>query len=162
MIQRIFKVCIIFLLVAGSAGVYAQEAIPVSGGNASGSGGSVSYSVGQIVFTTNSSASGTIVQGVQQPYEISVVTEIVEAKDINLFISAFPNPATDYLQLKIENEILNDLSYQLYDINGKLLELKNITGTESRISLENVAPSVYFLNVFRGSEQVKVFKIIKY
>ena len=48
----------------------AQEAVSAAGGNASGSGGTASYTIGQVAYTTNSSASGTITQGVQQPYEI--------------------------------------------------------------------------------------------
>jgi hypothetical protein len=54
--------------------IHAQEAIPAGGGNASGSGGSASYSVGQVVYTTNTGTNGSAAQGVQQPYEISVVS----------------------------------------------------------------------------------------
>ena len=162
MIQRIFQWSIIFLLVAGFSGIYAQEVIPASGGDASGSGGSMSYSLGQLVYTTNSETSGSVAQGVQQPYEISVITGMEEARNIELLISAFPNPVTDYLQLKIDGEIMNDLSYQLFDINGKLLELKKITGNETLISMESFMSSTYFVIVLKGMEQVKVFKIIKH
>jgi hypothetical protein len=44
--------------------IQAQDAIPVSGGEAAGSGDTVSYSVGQLVYTTNI-GSGTVTQGVQ-------------------------------------------------------------------------------------------------
>src|SRR6056297_3211190 len=95
----------------------AQTSVNATGGNASGSGGSASYSVGQVVYTTNTGTNGSLAEGVQQPYEISVVTAIEEAKGINLTVSAYPNPTTDYLQLKVESEKLKDLSYQLYDMN---------------------------------------------
>ena len=45
--------------------MYSQETIPASGGAAIGSGGTSSYSVGQLVYTTNT-GSGTVTQGVQQ------------------------------------------------------------------------------------------------
>ena len=39
---------------------YAQETIPSTGGNASGTGGVSNYTVGQLVYTTNISTSGSV------------------------------------------------------------------------------------------------------
>jgi hypothetical protein len=64
--------------------VSAQESINATDGDVSGSGGSVSYSVGQVVYTTHTGTSGSVAEGVQQPYEISVVTGLEEAQSINL------------------------------------------------------------------------------
>ena len=44
----------------------AQQATTATGGNASGSGGTVAYSVGQIVYTTNTGSTGSVAQGMQQ------------------------------------------------------------------------------------------------
>ncbi|MEJ5266144.1 MAG: hypothetical protein WHT29_12590, partial [Bacteroidales bacterium] len=96
------KLSAIILLGLGLTGLQAQESVNATGGNAFGSGGSVSYSVGQVVYTTNSGTNGSVAQGVQQPYEISVVTGLEEAKGINLSVSAYPNPTTDYLTLRID------------------------------------------------------------
>lgn len=68
------KLCVILLLSIGlTTGLRAQETIPVTGGEASG-GGTVSYTAGQIIYTTNTGTSGSVTQGIQQPFEISVVT----------------------------------------------------------------------------------------
>lgn len=83
----------------------AQDAVPMSGGNASGSGGSACYSVGLVVYTTNTGTNGSVAQGVQQPFEISVVSGIEDAKEITLQYSVYPNPATNYLILKIEGKL---------------------------------------------------------
>jgi len=138
----------------------AQETIPATGGNASGSGGTVSYSVGQVVYTTNTGANGSVAQGVQQPFEISVVTGI-EQTAINLVISAYPNPTTDFLQLKVESEKLKDLSFQLYNMQGKLLQNKKIEGNETSIVMSSLVPATYFVKVVQGNKEVKTFKIIK-
>ena len=112
-----------FLLIFGfSLTIFAQNTIPATGGNASGSGGSVSYTVGQILNSTFSGTNGTVLQGVQQPYEISIVTGIEEAIGISLEIMAYPNPATDFIILIIKNYEVKNLSYQFYDINGSLLQ----------------------------------------
>ena len=138
----------------------AQETIPATGGNASGSGGTVSYSVGQVVYTTNTGTNGSVAQGVQQPFEISVVTGI-EQTAINLVISAYPNPTTDFLQLKVESEKLKDLSFQLYNMQGKLLQNKKIEGNETSIVMSSLVPATYFVKVVQGNKEVKTFKIIK-
>jgi len=155
------KLGVVLLLGLGLTGLQAQESVNATGGNASGSGGTASYSVGQVVYTTNTGTSGSVTQGVQQPYEISVVTGIEEAKDITLSVLAYPNPTTDYLQLKVESEKLNDLSYQLFDMNGKLLQNQKLSGTETQINMGNYVPSTYFVRVSSGNQSIKEFKIIK-
>jgi hypothetical protein len=51
--------------------VQAQESINASGGVSIGTGGAVSFSVGQMVYTTDSKESGSMVQGIQRPYRIT-------------------------------------------------------------------------------------------
>lgn len=158
------KLGAVLLLGLGITGIQAQTSVNATGGNASGSGGSASYSVGQVVYTKNTGINGTVAQGVQQPYEISVVTSIKEAKGISLSVSVFPNPTSDYLTLGIDEFEISDLSYQLYDMNGKLLQHKRITGYQTRIVLSNLEPATYFVKVVQDNKEVKplkTFKIIK-
>jgi hypothetical protein len=155
------KLSAIILLGLGLTGLQAQESVNATGGNASGSGGSASYSVGQVVYTTNTGASGSVAQGVQQPYEISVVTGLEEAKGINLSISAYPNPTTDFLTLEVKDFKLSNLNFQLYDMQGKLLQNEMITGDQTSIIMNNLVPATYFVKVTEGNKEVKTFKIIK-
>jgi len=115
-------ICTLFLSSLCIAILPAQPTIPASGGNATGTGGTVSYTIGQVVYTTYTGTNGTVSQGVQQPYEISIVTGIEEAIGISLEIMAYPNPATDFIILIIKNYEVKNLSYQFYDINGSLLQ----------------------------------------
>ena len=150
------------MLLLTSLALHAQETITASGDNALGAGGVVSYSVGQMVYTTNNATSGCVAQGVQQPYEISVVTELEEAKFINLLVSAYPNPTNDYLTLSIDKFDISDMSYQLYNIQGKLLQSERITSNQTNIVMSVLAPATYFLKITNGGEEVKTLKIIKY
>ncbi|MBL7937606.1 MAG: T9SS type A sorting domain-containing protein [Bacteroidia bacterium] len=159
--QKKAKLCATLLLGTCLSVVQAQQASTATGGDASGSGGSVNYSVGQIAYTTNFSAAGSVAQGVQQPYEISVVTSINEASNIDLKLSAYPNPTTDYLTLKIGDAKIEKLSYQLYDVAGKLLEDKKIASPEVSVSMLNLPNAAYFLKVFSNNIEIKSFKIIK-
>jgi hypothetical protein len=155
------KFCTVLLLFIGLTGLQAQNTISASGGNASGSGGSVSYTIGQVVYNTYTGTNGSAAHGVQQPYEISVVTGIEEAKDISLEIMVYPNPATDFIKLKIENYELQNLRYQLYDINGSLLLDNKVESNETNIVMSNFLPATYFLKVTDKNKVVKTFKIIK-
>jgi len=156
------KFCTVLWLFIGLTGLQAQNTISASGGNASGSGGSVSYTIGQVVYNTYTGTNGSAAQGVQQPYEISVVTGIEEAKDISLEIMVYPNPAQDYVILKIKNYEVENLRYQLYDINGSLLQDNKIVGNETNIVMSNYVSAIYFLKVTDNNKVVKTFKIIKH
>lgn len=155
------KLIATLLFFLGLSGLQAQESMNASGGNASGGEGSVSYSVGQIVYTINTGTSGSVAQGVQQPFEISVVTGLEEAKGINLSVSVYPNPTSNYLTLKISEFDKSNLSYLLHDINGKLLRNEKLSGNETQINMSNYVSSTYFLKVITGNQSIKTFKIIK-
>jgi hypothetical protein len=145
----------------GLSGLQAQEAIHATGGDASGSGGSASYSVGQLVYTTNTGTNGSVAQGVQQPYEISVVTAIEDAKEINLSVTAYPNPTAGYLTLSIDGFDISNLSYQLYDMQGGLLQNEKIAGKQTSIAMSHLMPATYFVKVMDNNKELKTFKIIK-
>lgn len=150
------------LLGFGLTGLQAQEAILTTGGEASGSGGSASYSVGQVIYTTNTGSNGySAYEGVQQPYEISVVIGLKETDSIDFYLSAYPNPANDFLILKVNDYDNEKLSYQLFDINGKLLENKELSGSETQIQTNTLVPSTYFLKVAQENNVIKTFKVIK-
>ena len=155
------KLSALLFLGLGLTGLQAQESVNATGGDALGSGGSASYSVGQVVYTTNTGTSGSVAQGVQQPYEISVVTGIEQAKGINLSVTAYPNPTTDYLKLEVKDFELSTLNFQLYDMQGKLLQNEKLTGTETQINMSSYVPSTYFVRVINGNQSIKEFKIIK-
>lgn len=153
---------VILFLGIGLTELKAQEAILTTGGDASGSGGSASYSVGQVTYTTNTGSNGySAAEGVQQPFEISVVIGLEETNSIDLDLSVYPNPATDFLILKVDYYDNEKLSYQLYDINGKLLENKELTGSETQIQTSTLVPSTYFLKVVQENKLIKTFKVIK-
>jgi hypothetical protein len=171
MLHEKLKLSAVLLLGLCLTGIQAQETIPASGGEATGSGGSLSYSVGQIVYSVNTGANGSVGQGIQQPFEISVVSGIKEQSGISLILSVYPNPASDFLTLRIENPEKENLTYSLLDINGKLLENKIITGNETEIDMNRLIPSTYFLKIIvqtmhassqnAAHQEIKSFKIIK-
>jgi hypothetical protein len=84
-----------------------------------------------------------------------------ESKGITLTVSVYPNPATDYLTLSIDNFEVSKLSYQLVDISGKLIETKKLEGNQTVIVTDNLIPATYLIKVTESNREVKTFKIIK-
>ena len=151
----------ILFLIGYAFTIQAQNTIPATGGNASGIGGSVSYTVGQVSYQTFSETTGSVAQGVQQPYEISVVTAIGNTEGVVLDYKVYPNPTHGSLRLTIEPFDDGNFRFWLYDLNGILLQDKKVLSEETEISLENLNPAIYFLKILKDNREVKVFKIIK-
>ena len=148
------------LVFAGLGAFQAQEAVPASGGDAVGTGGSSSYTVGQTVYTTHTGTNGTVSQGVQQPYEISTVLGI-ELEEIKLKLKAFPNPTIENLTLSVGSYISQDLSYKLYNIQGKFIQQQDLETKKTVISMLNLPSGPYLLSVYGKNRLIKIFKIIK-
>jgi hypothetical protein len=160
--QKKVKLTVILLSAIGLTGVQAQEALPASAGNASGSGGTSSYVIGQVMYVASTGTGGSQAPGVVQPYEISVLTGLEEEKSATIQCSVYPNPANDILTLRIDGEVQEQYIVSLYDINGNLLESKKTEGTETKIDMKNMAPAIYYLKVIQKNSEVRTFKIIKH
>lgn len=139
----------------------AQDAISASGGSALGNEGTVSFTIGQVVCSTHKGTMGSLAEGVQQPYEISIETGIINTSNISLEISAFPNPTDDYLILKIDDFQNYKLSFQLFDIKGQKRFSSIIKSNEITINVSDYPPGTYYIKVINYDIAVKVFKVVK-
>ena len=155
--KRLLIVFTFFSLLA-TIELSAQENTVASGGKAMGSGGTVSYSVGQVVYTTNAGTNGSLSQGVQQPYVVSTTIGLNETS-IQLELAVYPNPTTNNLTLTTDDS--ESLSYQLFNIQGAEISSKTLNSKTSNISLEGHPPATYFLKVIKNNKVIKAFKIIK-
>jgi len=141
--------------------VAAQESLNATGGDAAGSGGTAAYSAGQLVYHTFQGATASAAEGVQQPWEISVVTALEGSAGIKLSVSAYPNPADDHLTLEVHDFDLSGLHFRLLEMSGKLVSSGMISENKTNIATGLLAGAAYFLKVMRGSTQVKTFVIVK-
>jgi hypothetical protein len=144
-------------LLLGLGGLHAQQTVTTTGGEATGTGGTASYTVGQVVYTTSTGTNGSVAQGVQQPYEITVLG--INDPIFSAALSVYPNPTSDLLTLKVEKT--EGLTIQLYDLQGKVITSKTVNSTSTNISLEAQPNAIYFLKVTKNNQVVKTFKIIK-
>lgn len=152
---------IIFFLASVFSGfiLNAQNNTVAAGGDAAGSSGSVSFSVGQIDYTNVSTANGSISQGVQQPYEILIVSA-EEIKGLALSLKVFPNPTSNIITLSADN-VSEEMNYQVFDVQGKVIFNGIINNAETLFDFTELAQGSYLLKVSKNHREIQVFKIIK-
>ncbi|MGB0369017.1 MAG: T9SS type A sorting domain-containing protein [Flavobacteriales bacterium] len=155
MYQRLTTIALLCcgLSVAG----YGQSSVLSGGADASGSGGSVSYSVGQVGYV-NSGSGTTVAAGVQQPFEISDISGIAGGRP-SINAQVYPNPTVGSVVLRSENTTA-PIYYMLYNINGKLVANGNVSGQKNTIDLSQLTPATYMLEL-EQENTYGTFKIIK-
>lgn len=134
----------------------------------SSKGQSLSYSMGEIMVSTVSNFNQTLTQGFQQS-SFEAVVGIIEIEDIEFDVQAYPNPTTDFLNIKISTSKgnVNASEYQVlfYDLTGKaiVLEQNYLENDIIRLDLNNLPTGAYIARIV-GNENKQVisnFKITK-
>lgn len=131
----------------------AQQSANAAGGEASGTSGTLSYTVGQVDYIGPSSSTGSVYLGVQQPYDV-----IADEKDFQILV--FPNPTPGAVTIRILNPQTSDLHCYLIDMLGRILVDRVMAAGETTIPLSDYSAAAYILQV-RIGEEVKTYKIIK-
>jgi len=78
-------------------------------------------------------------------------------------LSVYPNPAEDLIRIEIENFNLSDnnLTYALFDINGRLIEKNPIISNKTTINIKKHYSSTFLLNISDGKKYLKSFIITR-
>ena len=154
----LMKILIGFALVCFFLQSEAQQVIGAAGTTSTTSGGSVSYTVGEIAIQTTETSSGTASEGVQQAYEIYKVgvTELALGSSINVY----PNPTNGQLTLNTKN-LNKNLAYELYDSQGKLIRECASFSDGHTLSISEFTNAVYYLKISSDNQPIQTFKIIK-
>lgn len=141
--------------------LFAQSAVVPVGGTLTGEGGTATYTVGQIAVKTIGNGAISVAEGVQQPYEISVVG-IDEHPEIVLSAKVYPNPTADhvFLELALDDEQFSG-TIRVIDAYGKYIANLQITGPVTEIDLTQFAAGTYYLRVEDHRAVLKTFKVIK-
>jgi Secretion system C-terminal sorting domain len=139
---------------------FAQQSVHIAGGEIKNTTGSISYSIGQANYINTRDNKNTLTQGVQQPYEISIISDVDNLnKQFN--ISLFPNPTLNTITVTINETDASDFKSQLFDMNGKLLLQKESMESKSDLDMTTMAAGTYILKIENKYHSTNSFKIIK-
>lgn len=149
----------LILLTAPIILLKAQSAVLATGANATGSNGSVSYSVGLPAYIVKGS-NNEIMEGLQHAYEI-ITLATNETSTTEEGILLYPNPFKDFLYLDFTTNNFKGSEYQLFDAQGKLIKRDKITQSKSEFNFSSLPSAMYIIRIIQNGENLKSFKIIK-
>ena len=139
----------------------AQSTLATSANDVTSEEGSLSYSVGQLVFSTIDGLNFSILEGVQQPYEI---TTISSADDLmyDREIDIYPNPVSANLIIESKLDLESEQSYKLIGIDGRVYLSGRIKSTSQVVPMSKFLPGAYFLIISESNKYPIQFKIVKH
>ena len=159
-----YSITLVVLFLA-SVSTNAQETFATTGGDATGTSSSISYTVGQMAIMTDyemvtavENASANVREGVQQTYSVEEL-KIDGAEPFSFDIKVYPNPTTDNINVRLEQSVAG-MRYELYGANGQLLQKESIGSDEQTIDMRDYAAGAYILWVV-GDTASQPYRIIK-
>lgn len=147
---------LLFGVLASWVPLLAQQAIAPVGGSTAG----LTYTVGQVAYTSATNDDLAIMAGVQQPYEIYELVSATESFDLPKF-EVFPNPASDQVHIHYELPASEEWQYQLTDMQGQLLDTSPLQASKTQVLLDTYPAGVYLLTIQAEDRLLATYKIIK-
>ncbi|MFY7708144.1 MAG: T9SS type A sorting domain-containing protein [Flavobacteriales bacterium] len=147
---------IVFILVLCSTYSNAQFATLAGGGEGSGPGGTVSFSVGQLVVESTEDSEGSISPGVQQTYE----SNEVYINEVYLHtVKVFPNPTTHLIQLTFDKPFNGTL--KVYDMNARIVLEQRVNEITKIIDVQSWSAGTYLIFLADEKSIFSIHQIIK-
>lgn len=126
----------------------AQEVVSTQGESLFNVLGSIDFTLGEVIISTETDGGSIITQG----FHLGVVNFNAEQEVI-----IFPNPASDLVFIRIK--AFEDVTYTLYDLQGKLVMYDILTSSQTPLQLSDLASGTYLLNVKKNAENLHISKI---
>jgi hypothetical protein len=134
----------------------AQEVVSSQGETYSNANGSIDFTVGEVIINTGSNGTNDLTQGFHQTNWNFLGVEDF-APDYQATI--FPNPTQDVLNIK--TSVFENVTYTLYDAQGKLVMRNILSAEQTPIQVSQLAPGSYSLTLNNETQNLKTFKLIK-
>ena len=137
---------------------FGQNALSAAGGHFKTSGGSTSFTVGQVAYVLKKGTGSYLNEGVQQVYtkKTTPIEELVYLKEVQLY----PNPTQENFNLIISNKEDIQVRYTIMDYLGKEIRNGNILSEKSEISLRDLPSGNYFISL-KSKKEIRIFKMVK-
>ena len=147
---------VLFSLFA-SISVSAQEVVSTQGDSYSNTSANIDFTIGEVIIDTGTDGTNDLTQGFHQTNWNFVGLEDF-ARDYEAII--FPNPTEDVLNIRTSR--FENVTYTLYDAQGKLVMQDILSTEQTPIQVSQLAPGSYFLTLNNETQNLKTFKLIKH
>ena len=137
---------------------FGQNALASAGGHVKSTGGSTSFTVGQVAYVLKKGNGPYLNEGVQQVYtkKTTPIEELVYLKEVQLY----PNPSEEILNITLPNFDGSTTSFIIMDNMGKEVRNGMIISNTAEISLRDLPSGSYFLYL-KAKKENRIFKIVK-
>ena len=139
-----------------SLAVTAQEVVATQGGSYSNASANIDFTIGEVIIDTGTDGTNDLTQGFHQTN-----WNILGFEDYapNYQATIFPNPTSDVLNIKTNS--FENVTYTLYDAQGKLVMQNILSAEQNPIQVSQLAPGSYSLTLNNETQNLKTFKLIK-
>jgi len=147
------------LLVTGS--VSAQEVVSTQGESYSNASANIDFTLGEVIIATATDGTNDLTQGFHQTnWNFLGVEDFAPDYEASIF----PNPTSDILNIKSSS--FENVTYTLFDAQGKLVLQSTLAAEVTPIQVSHLAPGSYSLQLtFEEGKEIasksKIFKLIK-
>lgn len=150
------KNALVFFSLISTLSASAQEVVSTQGDSYSTASGGIDFTIGETIINTETDGVTTLTQGFHQG-----LWEIVGLEDLapELVATVFPNPMNADLTVQVEQ--FENLTYSLFDGNGKLVSTAKLMEESTIIGVQDLAPGNYSITLQTETEALKTFKLIK-
>ena len=154
---RAFLVFLILTAITSTA----QEVVSTQGDSYSNTSGSIDFTIGEVVINTGTDGTNDVTQGFHQTNWNFLG---VEDHAYNYEATIFPNPTEDLLNIR--TSMFENVTYTLYDAQGKLMLQDKLSAEQTLIQVSQLAPGSYTLTLNKTMREhqdllLKTFKLIK-
>jgi hypothetical protein len=149
------NILVLFSLFA-SLDLTAQEVLATQGESYSNANAEIGFTIGEVIINTGTDGTNDITQGFNQTnWNFLGVEDFAP----NYKATIFPNPTQDVLNIK--TSVFENVTYTLYDAQGKLVLQNILSAEQTPIKVSQLAPGSYSLTLNNETQKLKTFKLIK-
>jgi hypothetical protein len=150
------KKTLVLVLFFASLDVSAQEVISTQGDSYSIAIGNIDFTVGEVIIATGTDGTNDLTQGFHQTnWRFLGVEDHVPS----YVASIFPNPTSDILNIR--TSMFENVTYTLYDAQGKLVMQDILSAEQTLIKVSQMAPGAYSLTLNNETQNLKTFNLVK-
>ena len=130
----------------------AQEVVSTQGDSYSNASANIDFTIGEVVINTGTDGTNDLTQGFHQTNWNFLG---VEDHAPNYEATIYPNPTPEVLNIK--TSAFENVTYTLYDGQGKLVMQNKLSAEQTSIQVSELAPGSYSLTLNSEAQNLKSF-----
>lgn len=136
--------------------VSAQEVVATQGDSYSNASGNIDFTIGEVIIATGTDGTNDLTQGFHQTnWNFLGVEDFAP----NYEAIIYPNPTEDVLNIRTST--FENVTYTMYDAQGKLVMQEMLSAEQTPIQVDQLAPGSYSLTLNNEAQNLKTFKLVK-